>query len=170
MVRPFYFFSCRRINRNYMRRSVLLKNNSEHLILSHSLLKKFETESFDVLSVPGAHPKDMWDFIPLHNKYKKMILFIGGNSLGNFVSKSGAFTSAQEPVQVAIEIFEIAFALTSRKEEVFIVGVPPRGRCFALSLRLETSPKICAISKTKLLQRLTSYSTKKFSRRNSTTL
>ena len=54
-----------------MRRSVLLKNNSEHLILSDSLLKKFETESFDVLSVPGARPKDLWDFLPPHNKYKK---------------------------------------------------------------------------------------------------
>ena len=110
-----------------MRRSVLLKNNSEHLILSDSLLKKFETESFDVLSVPGARPKDLWDFIPPHNKYKKIILFIGGISLENFVSKSGAFRSAQEPVQVAIEIFEVALALTSRSQQVFIVGVPPRG-------------------------------------------
>ena len=89
-------------------------------------MKKFATESFDVLSVPGARPKDLWDFIPPHNMYRKIILFIGGNSQENFVSKSGAFRSAQEPVQVAIEIFEIALALTSRSEQVFIVGVPLR--------------------------------------------
>ena len=70
-----------------------------------------------------------------------IILFIGGNSLENFIPKSGAFRSAQEPVQVAIEIFEIALALTSRSEQVFIVGLPSRGtielqRVFQLNIEL----------------------------------
>ena len=61
-----------------MKRSLLLKNNSVNLILSDSLLKKFRTTSFDVLSVPGARPKDLWDFIPPPDKFEKIVLFIGG--------------------------------------------------------------------------------------------
>ena len=110
-----------------MKRSLLLKNNSVNLILSDSLLKKFRTTSFDVLSVPGARPKDLWDFMPPPDKFEKIVLFIGGNALENFVSKSGSFRSAEEPSQVAIEICDIAQALISRTKKVFVVGVPPRG-------------------------------------------
>ena len=106
---------------------MLLKNNSENLIISDSLLKSFETVSFDVLSVPGARPEDLWNFIPPCNKFKKIVLFIGGNALENFLSKSGNFRSAQEPIEVAIEIHDLAKALTLRSKEIFIVGVPPRG-------------------------------------------
>ena len=110
-----------------MKRSLLLKNSSVNLILSDSLLKKFRTTSFDVLSVPGARPKDLWDFIPPPDKWEKIVLFIGGNALEHFVSKSGSFRSAEEPSQVALEIFDIAQDLISRTKKVFVVGVPPRG-------------------------------------------
>ena len=60
-----------------MKRSLLLKNNSVNLILSDSLLKKFRTTSFDVLSVPGARPKDLWDFIPPPDKFEKMCYLLG---------------------------------------------------------------------------------------------
>ena len=110
-----------------MKRSLLLKNDSVNLILSDSLLTKFRTLSFEVLSVPGARPQDLWEFLPPQNKFEKIILFIGGNSLENFVSKSGIFRSAEEPAQVAIEICDIAQALLSRTKQIFIIGIPPRG-------------------------------------------
>ena len=110
-----------------VRRSVFLKNDSQNLILSDSLLKNFETISFDVLSVPGARPVDIWDFLPPCNKYKKIVLFLGGNALENFTSKGGIFRSAQEPAEVAVEICDLAQALILRATDVFIVAVPPRG-------------------------------------------
>ena len=93
--------------------------------MSDSLLKKYRTTSFDVLSVLGARPKDLWVFIPPPDKFEKTVLFIGGNVLGKFVSKSGSFRSAKEPSQVAIEICDIAQALISRTKKVFVIDVPP---------------------------------------------
>ena len=110
-----------------VRKSIYLKNSSKFLILSDSLLKRFKTISFDVFSVPGARPQDLWDFLPLFTRFEKIILFVGGNALENFQSKSGTFRSAQEPIEVATEIFELARALLLRTLTVFIVGVPPRG-------------------------------------------
>ena len=110
-----------------VRKSFYLKNNSKNLILSDSLLKKFKTISFDVLSVPGARPQDLWDFLPPFNRFEKIVLFVGGNTLEDFQSKSGTFREAKEPFQVATEIFELARCLILRTLSVFIVGVPPRG-------------------------------------------
>ena len=58
-----------------VRRSVFLKNDSQNLILSDSLLKNFETISFDVLSVPGARPVDIWDFYRLATSIKRLYYF-----------------------------------------------------------------------------------------------
>ena len=110
-----------------VRKSIYLKNSSKFLILSDSLLKRFKTISFDVLSVPGARPQDLWDFLPPFNRFEKIILFVGGNALEDFQSKNGTFRSAQEPIEVATEIFELARALLLRTLTVFIAGVPPRG-------------------------------------------
>ena len=110
-----------------VRKSIYLKNSSKFLILSDSLLKRFKTFSFDVLSVPGARPQDLWDFLPPFNRFEKIILFVGGNALEDFQSKNGTFRSAQEPIEVATETFELARALLLRTLTVFIVAVPPRG-------------------------------------------
>ena len=97
------------------------------MILSHSFLKRFKTLSFDVLSVPRARPQDLWDFLPLFIRVAKIILFVGVNALDNFQSKNGSFRSAQEPIEVATEIFELARAFLLRTLTVFFVEVPPRG-------------------------------------------
>lgn len=110
-----------------VRKSFYLRNNSRNLILSDSLLKKFSTLSFDVLSVPGARPSDLWDFLPPYSKFEKVVLFVGGNALESFESKSGNFRCAQEPSEVANQVFDLAHALSIRATEVFVVGVPPRG-------------------------------------------
>ena len=109
-----------------VRKSIYLKNSSKFLILSDSFLKRFKTISFDVLSVPGARPQDLWDFLPPFNRFE-IILFVGGNALENLQSKNGTFRSAQEPIEVASETFKLARALLLRTLTLFIVGVPPRG-------------------------------------------
>ena len=110
-----------------VRKSIYLKNGSKFLILSDSLLKRLKTISFDVLYVPGARPQDLWDFLPPFNRFEKIILFVGGNALENFLSKNGTFRSAQEPIEVATGIFELARPLLLRTSTVYINGVPPRG-------------------------------------------
>ena len=79
------------------------------------------------MSVLGARPQDSGDFLPSLNRFKKIILFTLGNALENFQSKNDTFRSAQEPIEVATEIFELARALFLGKLTVFIVEVPPRG-------------------------------------------
>ena len=96
-----------------------MQNKSQYLSLSDSLLKSFKTISFDVLSVTGDRPVDIWDFLPPCNKYKKIVLFLGGNALERFTSESGTFRSAQKPAEVAVEICDLAQALRLRAAEYF---------------------------------------------------
>ena len=64
--------------------------------------------------MPGARPQDLWDFLPPFNRFEKIVLFVGGNALEDFQSKSGTFREAKEPFQVATEIFELARCLILR--------------------------------------------------------
>ena len=54
-------------------------------------------------------------------------MFVCGNALEDFQSKSGTFCEAKELFQVATEVFVLARSLILRTSSVFFVGVPPRG-------------------------------------------
>ena len=110
-----------------VRKNIYLDNHSENLILSDSLLKEFKTQSFNILSVPGARPEDFYSFLPPFSRFTRIVLFVGGNTLEDFTTKGGLFRPRKDPIVVALEIVDLAYTLSLRSDSVFVVGIPPRG-------------------------------------------
>ena len=100
----------------------LFKSSKTNFILiTDSQGRYFESGNLNILSLPGATIKDVYNFVPPINQYCKSILFIGGNDLYN-----GFKPSEKTPIDIANQLIELANFLTERIKEVYLIGIPER--------------------------------------------
>ena len=85
--------------------------------------KTFESGNRNILSLPGATIKDVYNFVPPINRYCKIIMFIGGNDLYN-----GCKPSDKTPIDIPNQLIELANFLTERTNELFLIGIPERNK------------------------------------------
>ena len=92
-----------------------------NLLIGDSQAKILNIANFNILSLPGALVKHVYNFVPKKDLYDTVVLFIGGNDL--FSGKAQSNISASELVQ---EISDLANLLLTRAKRVFVLGIPRR--------------------------------------------
>ena len=90
-------------------------------MIADSQARHLDAGNLNILSLPGAGVRHVYDFLPPEGKYVTIILFVGGNDLYNATTPSD--TPARE---VATNIIELAYLLCKRAKHVFALGVPER--------------------------------------------
>ena len=104
-----------------MRYHLFKSSKTKFILITDSQRRHFESENLNILSLPGATIKDVYNFLPPINQYCKNILFFGGNDLYN-----GCKPSDKTPIDIANQLIEFANFLNERTKEVYLIGIPER--------------------------------------------
>ena len=96
-------------------------SGTRNLLNGDSQAKKLNIANFNILSLPGAHVKHVYNFLPKKDIYDTIVLFVAGNDL--FSGKAQSNISASELVQ---EIADLANLSLTRTKRVFVLGIPHR--------------------------------------------
>ena len=73
------------------------------LLIADSQARHLKAGNLNIISLPGAKVRDVYNFIPPKNEFDLIILFVGGNDLFNYSEPS--YTPAP---QMANEIIALA--------------------------------------------------------------
>ena len=93
------------------------------LLIADSQARHLKEGNLNIISLPGAGVRHVYNFIPPKNEFDLIILFIGGNDL--FDDTEPSDTPAP---QIANELIELANFLSERAKQVFVLGIPERDR------------------------------------------
>ena len=93
-----------------------------NLLIADSQAKNLFFPNFNILSLPVAQIRHASNYIPQKGAYNTIVLFIGGNDLFY-----GDRLTVKEPIDVAEELGKLANELVLVAEEVFVIGITPRG-------------------------------------------
>ena len=104
-----------------MRYHLFKTSRTKNLLIGDSQAKKLNKANFNILSLPGAQVKHVYNFLPKKDICDTIVLFIGGNGL--FSGKAQSNISASKLVQ---EISDLANLLLTRAKRVFVLGIPHR--------------------------------------------
>ena len=104
-----------------MRYHLFKTSRTRNLLIGDSQAKKLNIANFNILSLPGAQVKQVYNFLPKKDIYDTIVLFSGGNDLFSDKAKSNIFAS--ELVQ---EISDLANLLLTRAKRVFVLGIAHR--------------------------------------------
>ena len=96
-------------------------SSTKTLLIADSQARNLEAGNLNILSLPGACVRHVYNFIPPKGLFDIIILFVGGNDLYFF--QKPTLTPAS---QVAHEIIDIANLLCHRAKVVYVLGVPER--------------------------------------------
>ena len=103
----------------YSRFHILKEAPTKYLLLADSQARFLEAGNFNILSLPGASIRHLYDYIPPAGR---IILFIGGNDLFD-----GIEPSSKTPQKVAQDLIELAnFACQRTGNNVIVLGIPER--------------------------------------------
>ena len=91
------------------------------ILITDSQGRHFESGNLNILSLPIATIKDVYNFVPPINQYCKITLFSGANDLSN-----GCKPSNKTPIDIANQLIEFANFLTERTKEVYLIGIQER--------------------------------------------
>ena len=97
-----------------MRYHLFKVSSTRNLIIADSQAKGLETANFNILSLPGAKVRHVYNFIPKKDHYDIIVLFIGGNDL--FCGKLESKLTAEGLVK---EISDLANLLLTKSKKVF---------------------------------------------------
>ena len=101
--------------------------------------KELDIANFNVLSLPGACVRHVYNFIPKKDSYDTVVLFIGGNDL--FCNNAPSTKSAEDLTQ---ELSDPANFLLTKIKSVFVLGIPLR---HSLPQRSKTVNALLALRK-----------------------
>ena len=104
-----------------MRYHLFKVSKSRNLIIADSQARELDIANFNVLSLPGARVRHVYNFVPKKGDYDIVVLFIGGNDL--FCGNIPSTLSADDLVQ---EISDLANLLLTKAKKVFVLGIPQR--------------------------------------------
>ena len=91
---------------------------------TNSPARFLEAGNLNILSLPGASIRHLYDYIPPAGRFEIIILFIGGNDLFD-----GFEPSSKTPQKVAQDLIELAdFACQRTRSSVFVLGIPERDK------------------------------------------
>ena len=93
------------------------------LLIADSQARHLKAGNLNIISLPGAKARDVYNFIPPKNEFDLIILFVGGNDLFDYTEPS--YTPAP---QIANEIIALANFLSERAKQVFVLEIPERDR------------------------------------------
>ena len=91
------------------------------LVIADSQARHLKAGNLNIISLPGAKVRDVYNFIPPKNEFDLIILFVGGNDLFNYSEPSYIPAS-----QIANEIIALANFLSDKAKHVFVLGIPER--------------------------------------------
>ena len=95
-----------------MRYHLFKSSETNFILITESQWRHFETGKLNILSLPIATIKDVYNFVSPINQYCKIILFFGGNDLYN-----GCKPSDKTPTDIANQLIELA---------IYLLGIPER--------------------------------------------
>ena len=104
-----------------MRYHLFKSSRTRNLLIDDSQAKKLNITNFNILSLPGAQIKHVYNFLPKKDIYDTIVVFIGGNDL--FSGEAQSNISASELVK---EISDLANLLLTRAKTIFVLGIPHR--------------------------------------------
>ena len=96
-------------------------SSTKTLLIADSQARNLKAGNLNILSLPGACVRHVYNFIPPKDIFDIIILFVGGNDL--YFSKNPTTTPA---LQVAHEITDLANLLCDRAKVVYVLGIPER--------------------------------------------
>ena len=96
-------------------------SSTKTLLIADSQARKLEAGNLNILSLPGACVRHVYNFISPKDIFDIIILFVGGNDLYFF--KNPTTTPA---LLVAHEITDLANLLCDRAKVVYVLGIPER--------------------------------------------
>ena len=103
----------------YSRFHILKEAPTKYPLQADSQARFLEAGNFNILSLPGANIRHLYDYIPPAGR---IILFIGGNDLFD-----GIEPSSKTPQKVAQDLIELAnFACQRTRNNVIVLGIPER--------------------------------------------
>ena len=102
-----------------MRYHLFKSSKTKFIFITDPQGRHFVSGNLNIISLPGATIKDVYNFVPPINQYCKIILFIGGNDLYN-----GCKPSDKTPIDIANQLIELANFLTERNKKVYLIGIP----------------------------------------------
>ena len=104
-----------------MRYHLFKSSKSRSLLIADSQGKELDIVNFNVLSLPGACVRHVYNFNPKKDSYDTVVLFIGGNYL--FCNTAPSTKSAEDLTQ---ELSDLANFLLTKIKSVFVLGIPLR--------------------------------------------
>ena len=104
-----------------MRYHLFKSSRSRNLLIADSQGKELDIANFNVLSLPGACVRHVYNFIPKKDSYETVVLFIGGNDL--FYNNVPSTKSAEDLTQ---ELSDLANFILTKVKSVFVLGIPLR--------------------------------------------
>ena len=96
-------------------------SSTKTLLMADSPERNLEAGNVNILSLPGACVRHVYNFVPHKDIFDIIILFVGGNDLYFF--KNSTTTAAS---QVAREIIDLADLLCHRAKVVYVLGILER--------------------------------------------
>ena len=104
-----------------MRYHLFKSSRSRNLLIADSQGKELDIANFNVLSLPGACVRHVYNFIPKNDSYDTVVLFIGGNDL--FCNNLPSTKSVEDLAQ---KLSDLANFLLTKIKSVFVLGIPLR--------------------------------------------
>ena len=114
-------FASRTQNSKRSRYHIFKTSPTRQLLYADSQARNLRAGNLNVLSLPGASVRHFYNYLPPHNLFDLVILFVGGNDLYNYTRPT--LTPA---TQVADDIVDLENFLSERASNVFVIGVPER--------------------------------------------
>ena len=92
------------------------------MLIAESQGKELDVDNFNVLSLPGACVRHVYNFIPKKDSYETVVFFfIGANDL---VCNNVPYTKSAE--DLAQELSDLANFILTKVKSVFILSIPLR--------------------------------------------
>ena len=108
----------------YSRFHIFKEAPTKYLFLADSQARLLEAGNLNILSLPGASIRHLYDYIQPAGRFEIIILFTGGNDLFD-----GFEPSSKTPQKIAQDLIELAdFACQRTRSSVFALGIPERDK------------------------------------------
>ena len=106
----------------YSRFHIFKEAPTKYLFLADSQAGFLEAGNRNILSLPGASIRHLYDYNPPAGRFEIIILFIGGNDLFD-----GFELSSKTPQKIAQDLIELAdFACQRTRSSVLVLGIHDR--------------------------------------------
>ena len=108
----------------YSRFHIFKEAPTKNQFLADSPVRLLEAGNLNILLLPGASIRHLYDYILPAGRFEIIILFIGGNDIFD-----GFEPSSKTPQKVAQDLIELAdFACQRTRSSVFVLGIPERDK------------------------------------------